>query len=145
MKVVVDTNIVFSAILNSTSDIGKILINSGTKVKFYSCNFLHEELLLNRSKLIRLTKLDEKSLEELIAITTRNIQFINEILLPSEAWKEAIRLTEDIDLKDAPFIALSCHLKATLWSGDKKLRGGVLKKGYTNIIDAKSLMKKLSQ
>ena len=144
MKIVVDTNIVFSAILNSSSDIGKILINAIPNVKFYSCNFIKEELFLNRQKLQKLTRLDLSDLEELLSITTQNIHFINEKLLPSEAWNEAIRLTEDFDLKDAPFIALSLHLRATLWSGDKKLRLGVLKKGFVNINDTKSLLEKLS-
>lgn len=144
MKIVVDTNIVFSAILNSSNDIGKILINAIPNGKFYSCNFLKEELFLNRQKLQKLTRLDLSDLEELLSITTQNIHFINEKLLPSEAWNEAIKLTEDFDLKDAPFIALSLHLKATLWSGDKKLRLGVLKKGFVNINDTKSLLEKLS-
>lgn len=144
MKVVVDTNIVFSAILNSSSDIGKILINAITSVKFYSCNFLQEELFLNKQKLQKLTRLTTGHLEELLSITTQNIHFINEKLLPSNSWREAVRLTKDFDLKDAPFVALSLHLKATLWSGDKKLRQGVLKRGFENTIDTKSLLEKLS-
>lgn len=36
MKVVVDTNIVFSAILNSQSRIGQILLHSDKSIKFYS-------------------------------------------------------------------------------------------------------------
>jgi len=37
MKIVVDTNIVFSAVLNTDSKIGEILLSSSDKVKFYSC------------------------------------------------------------------------------------------------------------
>lgn len=35
MKVVVDTNIVFSAILNSNGLIGELLFNSGNQFEFY--------------------------------------------------------------------------------------------------------------
>lgn len=66
MKVVVDTNIVFSALLNTSSDFGKILVNTNPAIKFFSCNFLQEEILLNKQKLLRLTKLDQSSLEELL-------------------------------------------------------------------------------
>lgn len=145
MKVVVDTNIVFSAILNSSSNIGKILITSGSTIKLYSCNFLQDELILKREKLQRLTKLDNESIRRLISITTHNIQFIDESLLPPKAWKEAVKLTKDFDLKDAPFVALCCHLDALLWSGDKKLRSGILKRGFKNSIDTKGLLEKLGQ
>ena len=40
MKVVVDTNIVFSAILNPQSNIGQILLNKDNKLQFYSVNYL---------------------------------------------------------------------------------------------------------
>lgn len=62
MKIVVDTNIVFSAILNSSRDIGKVLILYGRFFEFYSCDFLREELILHHKKLIKLTKLSEKEL-----------------------------------------------------------------------------------
>lgn len=35
MKVIVDANIVFSAILNSNSKIGDVLINSGNNLSLY--------------------------------------------------------------------------------------------------------------
>jgi predicted nucleic acid-binding protein len=145
MKVVVDTNIVFSAILNTSSDIGKILISAGPDVQFYSCHFLQEEILSKRLKLQKLTKLNSSDLDVLLALTTHKIQFISERLLPLKAWKEAIQLTKEIDLKDAPFVALSYHLNAVLWSGDKKLRSGLLRKGFGNTIDTKVLLEKLSK
>ncbi len=40
MKIIVDTNIVFSAILNSNSRIGKILLNSKEHFQFFTCNYL---------------------------------------------------------------------------------------------------------
>ena len=44
MKVVVDTNIVFSAILNPQSNIGQTLLNKDNKLQFYSVNYLLIEL-----------------------------------------------------------------------------------------------------
>jgi len=40
VKIVVDTNIIFSALLNTNNTIGEILINSGDTFEFYSCNFM---------------------------------------------------------------------------------------------------------
>ncbi len=73
MKIVVDTNIVFSGILNSTGKIGKILIHSKSHFQFYSCSFLRIELLKHRVKLLKLTKLNGESLEELQNLVTGSL------------------------------------------------------------------------
>ena len=51
MKLVVDTNIVFSAVLNSSSAIARILIGGRRYFQFYSCEFLRTELHKHRPKL----------------------------------------------------------------------------------------------
>lgn len=50
MKIVVDTNIVFSAILNSQSWIGQILLYSHKSVKFYSPRYLQTEIQNHKQK-----------------------------------------------------------------------------------------------
>jgi len=57
MKIVVDTNIVFSGILNSNGTIGRLLIRHKPHFEFYACDFLNAELIKHRSKLIKLTGL----------------------------------------------------------------------------------------
>ena len=59
MKIIVDTNIVFSAILNSNSRIGKVLLNSKEHFQFFSCNYLRVEIRRHRKKLLKLTKLTD--------------------------------------------------------------------------------------
>lgn len=56
MKIVVDTNIVFSALPNSSGNIGKVLVQYGRFFEFYSCDFLREELIVHQKKLHKLTK-----------------------------------------------------------------------------------------
>jgi predicted nucleic acid-binding protein len=86
MRVVVDTNIVFSAILNSSSNIGKVLIHFGRYFEFYSCHFLLEEIQLHRRKLKQISGLSDSLLSESIRLTTTHIRFINEDLLPEKDW-----------------------------------------------------------
>ena len=76
MKIVVDTNIVFSGILNSSGKIGKILLHSKSHFQFYSCSFLQIELLKHREKLLKLTKLSVENLDELQNLVTGNVTFI---------------------------------------------------------------------
>jgi len=54
MKIVVDTNVVFSALLNSSSRTGKILITSKKYFQFYSTDFLKFELIKHQDKLLSL-------------------------------------------------------------------------------------------
>ncbi len=145
MKIVVDTNIVFSAILNSRSKIGKILINSKDHFQFYTCDFLRTELLKHRSKLLELTKLESEELEELEFIVTEKISFINEALLPAKIIVISENLLADIDLNDTTFLALSKHLKAKLWTGDKKLSLGLQRKKFKDIITTSQLSELLDK
>lgn len=43
MKIVIDTNIIFSTLLNSNSNIGDLIFNSGKLFEFYSCNYMRYE------------------------------------------------------------------------------------------------------
>jgi len=45
MKIVVDSNIVFSAILNSQGKIAQLIINGSKYFSFFSVNLLKEEIL----------------------------------------------------------------------------------------------------
>lgn len=121
MKVVVDTNIVFSAVLNSNSRIAHILIGGKRHFKFYSCDFLRAELLQHRPKLRKLTGLSPTELDEVIDKVTKNVTFINEGSLPASLFARTEALLAGNDLKDVPFVALTIHLRARLWTGDKRL------------------------
>lgn len=125
MKLVVDTNIVFSAVLNSSSTIARILIGGRRHFKFYSCEFLRTELLRHRPKLLKLTKLTGNELDEVIEKVTGNITFINESLLSTKLILDTEKRMTGNDLKDVPFVALATNRKAKLWTGDKALAKGL--------------------
>ena len=96
MKLIVDTNIVFSGILNQKSRIGKILISHRKYFDFYNCNYLKDELQNNFSKLKQITGKSVEELEEIGKLITANIRFINEVLLPGYIVREAEELAKDI-------------------------------------------------
>jgi predicted nucleic acid-binding protein len=143
MRLVVDTNIVFSAILNSSSNIGKILID-GRQFDFYSCHFLLEELQQHRGKLKRISGLSDDQLSQSIELTTANITFVQEDLLPKKDWKFAFKILSKHDQKDIPFLALAHNLKAHLWSGDKKLFKALEKENYNKTITTSVILNKLA-
>ncbi|MEZ4830240.1 MAG: PIN domain-containing protein [Bacteroidia bacterium] len=139
MKFVVDTNIAFSAILNSHSKIGDLIMNSHEMFEFHSCDALRLELKKHRVKLIELSKLNDDQLDQSIYQITDCLAFTNEALIPFEFWLKGASLVRDTDMNDISFLALSEFLGAKLWTGDKELMKGLAKKGYINFITTEEL------
>jgi len=145
MKLIVDTNIVFSAILNSQSWIGQILLHPDDSLIFFSPIFLRKEILNHKQKIKQFTKLSEIEMEELIDLIYSKINFIDEKLIPKTILKTADELTREIDFDDAIFIALANHLNCKLWTGDKKLMNFFKMNGFNRIISTNELKSKLIQ
>lgn len=64
-------------------------------------------------------------------------------LIPPKIYSYALSLTQDIDIDDIEFVALTEHIKGRFWSGDKELKTGLIKKGWTRFISADELFEKL--
>ena len=125
MKIIVDTNIVFSALLNSNSRIGKILLNSKEHFQFFTCNYLRIEIQRHRNKLLKITKLTEDQLSELEELVTQHITFIDERLIPQDILIKTETELKAIDPDDTVFVALTKHLEGKLWTGDLQLYNGL--------------------
>jgi len=139
MKIVIDTNILMSAIMNAKGVTGTFLLSDLNKYEKYSCYYLYVEVFDKKEKIIRYAGLKENELLELLYLTIKKIHFINENQISKLNWDKAKQLTEDIDIKDISFVALSIELDAKLWTGDKKLYTGLRKKGFENVVDAADL------
>ncbi len=145
MKIVVDTNIVFSAILNSSSRIATILLHSGSKLSFYTTEDLLFEIEEHRDKLKKLTSLSDFELSDLISTTIYQIKFIDLQSVPFEIYLKSKVLTADVDIDDTAFVALAEHLNAKLWTGDKVLINGLTKKGWENLFQQMNCLKSFWQ
>jgi len=139
VKVVIDTNIIFSAILNPGSRMGKIIINSKHHFQFYTCDFLRTELLKHRNKILKYLKRSPQELDELEFLLTKNIIFVNENLLPQKTIMSSEKALVGIDINDTPFVALTKHLKGKLWTGDKELISGLQSTNFIDIISTSQL------
>lgn len=143
MRIVVDSNIVFSAILNTNSKIGRIILQPKSRLNFYSTHQLFEEIEDHKEKLKLISGYTDSELERIILLITHKIRFINIRLIPNEIFQNAESLTNDIDIDDTEFVALAEHAKANLWTGDKKLIRGLTKKNWNNTISTEELYKLL--
>jgi predicted nucleic acid-binding protein len=139
MKIIVDTNILFSALLNSNSRIGRLLLDSRDKFEFYSCKYLKKEIFLHLDKIRRYSGLNDNDLSELINLVESRIFFIDEELLPITIITEAKEYVADIDFDDFAFVAITKYLDAWLWTGDKKLSAGLRQKGFSRVFSTSDL------
>ena len=140
MKIIVDTNIIFSGLLNTNRIIGDLLFNSDGVFEFYSCGYMRHEIEKHWEKLKRISKLSHGELEESRFRIFTKINFINEELIPEKTWITAEEIASDIDIDDSDFVALTNHLKGYLWTGDKKLYNGLKRKNFKRIYNTTELI-----
>lgn len=140
MNIVVDTNIVFSGILNPNGIIADLLINSDKTFNFYAPIFILEELANHHQKMKKISGLSDDDISFLKRVILKNINLIDEQYIKEENWILAKELTQDIDEFDIPFIALCIELQTSLWTGDKKLTKGLLKKNIDWVLNTQNLI-----
>lgn len=144
MRIVIDTNIAFSAILNTNSRIGSIILQPGSKLNFYSTEQLNREIREHHQKIKELSGYSDKEPDRIIELITGRIRFINPKLISKKAYDHAELLCREIDSDDTEFVALAEHLKGHLWSGDKELQKGLKEKGWHKFLSTMDLVKTVS-
>lgn len=127
-SVVVDTNLIFSALIPKASKIREILLESN--LTFYAPNFLIAEIYKHKEKLIKNSKFNETEFYIYFNGIIDKIQFVPIDFISIESKQKAYDLCKDIDAKDTPFIALAIDLNLPIWTGDKKLKDGLRLKGF---------------
>lgn len=136
MRVVLDSNILFSALISGKD----LYIDIFKALQAYAPDFIFIEISKYEERIIKKTKMEDE-----FAIFVREL-FSELIIIPKLAiskgsYKKALSLCNDIDPKDTAYLALSIELDIPLWSNDKKLIQGLLKKGYTKIITNEQIFK----
>ncbi|MBS9767896.1 MAG: PIN domain nuclease [Flavobacteriaceae bacterium] len=141
MIFVVDSNIIFSALLNPKSPVGEVLLDIHSEYEFYAPEFLLDEIEKYADKIEKYTRLSKEELKIIKYSVFSTIKFISENLILQSNWNKAFELLEDIDEKDTPFVALAFELDTKLWTGDKKLINGLQKKQIAITITTNELKK----
>ena len=139
MKIIVDTNIIFSVLLNSSNTIGDLVFNSDPFFEFYSCSYMQHEIQRHWEKLKAISKLTDEELQTSYHQVLLKIRFIDEELITKGAWLRAEQIVKEIDIDDIDFVALTKHLSGHLWTGDKPLYEGLKKTGFANILNTQEL------
>ena len=128
--IVVDTNIIISALISDSRKIRRILARKD--LRFVAPKFIIVELFKHAAKIQKAAKLSKDEVLELLSSIINQINFYDEDLISVGNWTEAFRLCRETDEKDTPYIALSLELNAKVWTNDEKLKIGLRKKGFTD-------------
>ena len=141
MRIIVDTNIAFSAILNTKSIFAQIILHPKSRLNFYSTDLLFIEIDEHKEKLKKIAGYNDFEFNKTTRLITRRIKFINARFIPKKIFLDSQKLLEDIDLDDTEFVALTTHVRGKLWSGDKELQNGLKAKGWNKFITTNELFK----
>lgn len=141
MKIVIDSNILFSSIITPKGIIADILLNPFYNFSKYATNYLFVELFKHQDKILKASELSKNDLLELLHIIISDVTFVSESLIPPDIKKKAYNLVHDIDPKDSTHLALSIFLDSYLWTGDKILYSKLKVKNYKKVINTEELLK----
>ena len=106
---------------------------------------MFEEILNKYQRIIKITDYTDDQLKELLYLLLKRIDFIENELIDFVNQKRAYDIVKNIDEKDLLFVALSLQTGYTIWTGDMKLRNGLIKKGFDKIISTNEIVNQLEK
>ena len=138
MKLVIDSNIIFSALISVKVTYLEIF----EAADIYVPDFLFIELARYEQRIQQQADLAD-SFKTFTRDLFSNITVIPNIAISSGSFMRAHSLCRDVDLEDIPFVALSIDLEIPLWTNDKKLKEALRAKEYTNIASSSDIFELL--
>jgi predicted nucleic acid-binding protein len=144
MTIVVDANILFSALITPNGKLAKLLCYPASTHKLISCHLLLAELLNHQQKIIRSAKRPANEVTEDMAFLLRQIAIYDETFIQQRYWEQAEKLTNGVDYFDTPYVALALQKGAMLWTGDKKLSIHLKSMGFANVTNTTELYELLN-
>ncbi len=133
-KIVIDTNILFSALHSPGKKTFKVLTGSPS-CQFFCPNFLIAEIWEHKQELVDKAKVDEPLVTQYLLGVLPYVHFFNESLISVKNFFEAFHLVKDVDEDDIAFVALALELEARLWTRDTELKEGLLRKGFDRFFE----------
>jgi predicted nucleic acid-binding protein len=131
-RVIIDTNIIFSALLRFPNTYCNIIFEED--YEFYTPHFVIVELFKHKERIVQRSQMSEEEVLEMLYRILKHIQLINDEDISDISWKSAYQLCHEIDVKDTPFVALAIELSAFLWSSDKKLKNHLVSQGFNSFL-----------
>ena len=119
MLLIVDANVVLSALIPGSKSIDLLTKLEKTGYKFFSPEFLLEEVNKNIPSLVKTSGLTREELQAAFTLLLKRIEIISKSEY-EEFLLEAKRVSPDV--KDVPYFALAIKMKCPLWSREPRLK-----------------------
>lgn len=114
MKLVLDSNIIFSALIKKSKTRDIILSDL---FELYGPEYIFSEITKHKELLLKKSKLDRGDFDALLLLLQKHIHLISK-----DEYNEKMAIAEDIlrniDITDSPFLALAMALNCSIWSND---------------------------
>ncbi len=133
MKIVVDSNVIYSALLNTGEYVRDIFFSD--LYELHSCKYIVVETFRNKEKLFKHAKLKDSILLDRLFKLLRNVTPVNEGFISDDSLERAYELCSGGYEKDIPFVALSIHMNCPLWTNDEELMLNLSNRGFYNFFN----------
>lgn len=114
MKFVLDSNIIFSALIKKSKTRDIILSDL---FELYAPEYIFNEITKHKELLLKKSKLDRGNFDALLLLLQKHIHLVSK-----DKYNEKMAIAEDIlrniDITDSPFLALAMALSCSIWSND---------------------------
>ena len=134
MKIILDSNILFSALIKDSKTRRIILEYEG----FYLFpQYILEEMEYHIEELLRKSGLSKQEFNTLLAIILKKVTIVpNKSMLPFRS--KALEIVKDIDKDDVLFVACALtYPDSIIWSNDKKLK----RQKAVRVLDTEEILK----
>jgi len=117
MKLIIDANILISALINTEGKTYDLIFNK--KIKLFAPEYLNEKTNKYKNEILLKSRLSEKEFNLFLSLLCSKINFV-----PNNGFSyfinEARKITTDEN--DIEYFALVLKIKCRIWSNDKKLK-----------------------
>ncbi|WP_022854168.1 PIN domain-containing protein [Thermodesulfatator atlanticus] len=141
MRVVIDTNLIFSLLLRKNKKLLGILFSD--EVALYAPPHLFLELFKHKDRLLKFTNLKENELLELLLAIFERIEVISYRRIPKDYRAKWFKKLEKCDPADFPFVLTAIVVEGKLWTGDFKLKNCLEENGIDVAITTEELIENL--
>lgn len=139
MLVIIDANILISAIIDPSSNIASMISVQIPELEFTLPEYAIEEVNSKKEKICKFSKVSPSDFENNFKLLLIHLQVLSSTLIKISDIKLATKFAGLIDKKDVTYVAFSLAFDALIWTGDIKLLRGLRRNGFKNIISTAEL------
>ncbi len=139
LKVVVDANVLVSAIFSPEGPVADVFFEAYGRVELLTPEFIHEEMLAHAGRIAHERGTQVERIEAAVNKMLSRMRTVPLEMIPKTSRKQADALALDIDPKDVAYVALALSQEAVIWTLDRKLANGLARKDVRICIDTATM------